>query len=144
MKRLATLADVDAVAAMGERFRATTGYRDTLAANPAQLAALATRLIDAPDGDVIVADVDGALVGMLALLVYAHHMSGERIAGELAWWVDPAHRGIGVRLLRAAEAWAQARGAVALQLIAPTPAVERLVERLGYTPVERTYQRRFA
>lgn len=144
MRRLATLADVDRIAEMGERFRASTVYRDTLAENRGQLAVLATRLIDSPDGDVLVVEQHGALVGMLALLAYPHHMSGERIAGELAWWVAPEARGCGVRLLRDGEAWARAQGAVYLQCIAPTPEVEGLLARLGYAPLERTYQRRLA
>jgi GNAT superfamily N-acetyltransferase len=47
-----------------------------------------------------------------------------------------------VRLLRDAERWARARGAEALELVAPNPRVELLYERLGYTPVERMFFRR--
>jgi GNAT superfamily N-acetyltransferase len=141
IRRPATLADVDAIVAMGARFLAQSVYRGHLADNPAQVRALAQQLIDAPHGDVLVVDADGTLVGMLALLAYAHHLSGEWVAGEVAFWIDPAYRGLGLRLLRDAERWARAHGAARLELIAPTPDVETLYTRLGYAPIERTYQR---
>lgn len=142
--RPATLADVNDIVAMGGRFRAQSVYRDRVADNPAQVRALTERMVSGPDSVVLVAeDVDG-LAGMLAILTFPHHMSGERIAGEVAWWVEPAKRGIGLRLLREAERWARAQGATAIQMIAPTPDVEAIYSRLGYEPIERTFQRRIA
>ena len=142
IRRPATLMDVEGIVGMGRRFMAQTVYRGKLADNPAQLRALATHLIESVDGDVIVAEDDSGLVGMIAVLAYTHHMSGERIAGEVAWWVEPTRRGIGIRLLKDAERWAREKGATHLQMIAPSNDVEALYERLGYEPVERTYQRR--
>ena len=139
--RAATLDDVDAIAALGQRFLAQSVYHGRLADNPTRVRALATQLIEAPAGEVFVAAADGALVGMLALVAYAHHLSGEWVAGEVAWWVDRDHRGLGLRLLRAAERWARTQGAIRFELIAPTPDVETLYARLGYVPVERTFQR---
>ena len=133
--RAATLDDVDAIAALGQRFLAQSVYHGRLADNPTRVRALATSLIEAPAGEVFVADVDGALVA------YAHHLSGEWVAGEVAWWVDRDHRGLGLRLLRAAERWARTQGAIRFELIAPTPDVETLYARLGYVPIERTFQR---
>jgi GNAT superfamily N-acetyltransferase len=140
-RRPATAADVDAIVAMGQRFLAQSVYRGHLADNPGQVRTLATSLIASPEGDVLVADDGDGLVGMLAIVAYPHHLSGEWVAGEVAFWVDPAARGIGLRLLRDAERWARAHGAARLELIAPTPEVERLYARLGYRPVERTYHR---
>jgi GNAT superfamily N-acetyltransferase len=142
--RLATLSDVDAIVAMGLAFLRQSDYRTHIAENPDQMRVLAHHLLNSPDGAFFVADHDGRLVGVLGIIAYAHHMSGERTAGELVWWVDPAKRGIGLRLLKAAEQWAKDQGAVTLQMIAPTEDVERLYTRLGFSPVERTYQRRIA
>ncbi|HMF95098.1 MAG TPA: GNAT family N-acetyltransferase [Vicinamibacterales bacterium] len=143
-RRPATLEDLDAIVAMGERFRSSSPiYATRLAANPDQMRALATRLITDPLGIILVAERDGALVGMLAALIYPHFLSGVRAAGELAWWVDPAARGtIGVRLLKDLERWARDLGAETLDMIAPSLRVERMYEHLGYEPIERTYQRR--
>ena len=153
--RAATLADVPALVAMGRRFRAETAYRDLLAESVPQLTAMATRLVEGPASVVLVAeggagdrDADaaaGALVGMIGLVVFPHHLSAERIAGEVMWWVDPAARGVGIALLTAAERWAAEAGAEAIHLIAPADAearLEPLYTRRGYQPFERAYQRR--
>lgn len=142
--REATAADLDRLVEMGEHFIDQSVYRTKLAKNAEQLRALAAQIIASPDGVVLVAEDADSLVGMLAAIVYAHHMSGERIAGEVAWWVEPSHRGVGLRLLRRVEQWAHEKGAVSLQMIAPTADVETLYQRLGFEPVERTYQRRLA
>jgi GNAT superfamily N-acetyltransferase len=57
------------------------------------------------------------------------------------WWVEPEHRGDGLRLLREAESRAKLANAKYMQMIAPTEAVETVYKRLGYQYVESTYQR---
>lgn len=133
--------DVPAIVRMGQRF-ARMVYGDKLADNPTQIAALAQQLMTSPDGALFVAEKGGAVVGMIGLLAYLHPMSGERIATEMAWWVEPEHRGIGMRLLKRAETWAVAQQALVFQMIAPTPDVERFYARVGFSKVETTYQRR--
>lgn len=140
--RLATLADVPTLTAMGQTFLSSL-YAGLLADNPAALATLASTLIGRDDSVVFVADDPHAgVVGMIAMMVYAHPMSGERVASELFWWVEPAHRGIGVKMLRQAQLWATARDAVLLQMIAPTPDVAAFYTRLGFQPVETTFLKR--
>lgn len=142
--RLATPADLDAIVTLGEHFLAESTYRPVLAKNPAQMRALATRLIETDDGDIFVAARDETLLGMFGAFVFAHPISGELVASEVFWYVDPVWRGVGLRLLYAAQRWARARGAVVLQLIAPTPDVATLYEKLGYIRIETLYQRRIA
>lgn len=129
---------------LGERFRSQTAYAATVAKSPESVRALATRMVSGADSVVFVAadPVVGDLVGMIAILQYAHYMSGVSKAIEVAWWVDPEARGIGLQLLREAERWARARGVESLELVAPNPRVELLYDRLGYVPVERMYTRR--
>lgn len=143
MIRDATPADLDAIVALGERFRTSTAYRLRVASTD-RVRELAASLMSAEDGLVLVAEAaTGDLVGLLAVIVHAQLFSGTRVAGEIAWWVDPDHRGaLGIRLLRAAEAWARRRGAETLEMIAPNGQVARIYERLGYVPVEQSYQRR--
>lgn len=143
MIRTATEADVPAIVEMGRAFIAAIYPRD-LSFNPDQIAQTARGLMAQPDGAVFVLEVMGAVVGMLAMIAFAHPLSGERIATELCWWVAPAHRGLGLRLLRRGERWAAERGAVILQLIAPTPSAARLYEHRGFHAVETSYQRRLA
>ncbi|MDQ3170236.1 MAG: GNAT family N-acetyltransferase [Acidobacteriota bacterium] len=142
MMRKATSDDVPRLVEMGHRFLSSTSYAGAIADNPDQMAATASMLIEHPHGCVLVAENEAhALVGMLGAIVYAHHISGESVCGEVFWWVEPEHRGVGVRLLRAIETWATGKGALKMQMIAPTPDVCVLYERLGYAPVETAYQR---
>lgn len=144
MVRPATGADVAQIVAMGERFIRETRYRDQIAGDPAAMAQSVENLIASDTGTVLVADTaDGALVGMLGGFVYVHPFSGERQACEAFWWVEPAHRGriTAIRLLMQFEQWARGQAATRLLMIAPTPDVERLYQRLGFVAVETTYQR---
>lgn len=145
MIRLATLADVPRLVSMGRHFIGEV-YPSDLAYNPAKIAEMAAGLIDSPDGDILVAlgGIAEVVVGMLALTAYDHPMSGERVVTEVCWWVEPSHRGIGIRLFKAAEQWATQHGARVFQMIAPSPAVARFYEHLGFKAIETTYQRRVA
>jgi GNAT superfamily N-acetyltransferase len=139
--RPATLADVPRLVAMG-RAQLVATYGDAVADAPDALAALATQLVTAPTAACFVAERDGDVVGMIGVVGYAHHLSGEPTAGEVMWWVEPDARGCGVALLKRAERWAAETGARTIQMIAPArhPVVGRLYERRGYVPVETTYQ----
>lgn len=141
--RPATEADIPRLVAMGERFISETAYRDRITNSPDAMWTLAERLLGGgEDATILVAERDGAVIGMIGLVAFAHHISGERFVGEVCWWVDPEARGsAGVRLLKAAEQWARERGAVALQMIAPTEHVAGIYQALGYTPVETTFQK---
>lgn len=140
--RPAAATDVPTVVAMAERFLRDTPYGAQLTSDPDRLAGFARRLLENPAGALYLAERDGAAIGMIALWTYEHPYSGDRIASELVWWVNPEHRGsAGVRLLRRAEAWAKAQGARALQMIAPSPRVAGFYEACGYEWVESSYQR---
>lgn len=139
--REATVDDVPALVAMGQRFRNETIYATRLPENTAQMGEIARRLIVEDNGHVLVVDRDGALVGTIGLLVFPHHFSGALTAAELFFWVNPEHRGHGVRLLRRAEQWARDRGATTMQMIAPTPEVGTLYTRLGYAALEVAYEK---
>jgi GNAT superfamily N-acetyltransferase len=81
---------------------------------------------------------------MLALAAVPHPVSGQDYAEELAWWVEPAHRGssIGPRLLAAAEAWCVQNKLGVLKMVAPAASdVGAFYVRRGYTLVESVYQK---
>lgn len=141
MIRAATTDDAARLHEMGQRFVAETAYRDIIAVDPERLAATIAHLLDNPNGAVLVSDEGGALTGMIAVLAYDHPFSGERTAFEVVWWVEPEARGAGVRLLKAAERWARDQGIRKMQMVAPNPRVGALYERLGYSPVEMSFQR---
>jgi GNAT superfamily N-acetyltransferase len=136
--REATPADLPGIQAMAAAFLASSRYRTLLTANAAQVADLVA-LVEAVGGLILVADVDGALCGLLALVVGPHPLTGELLAEELVWWVAPTARSarLGVRLLRAAEAWAVAQGVVWVLLVEPLPLeADSRYGRLGYTAIE--------
>lgn len=141
--RTAVAEDTPEIVAMAERFVAQTSYRNLIAIDPARVAETVRTLV-AGSGAIFVAQrAGGDLVGMIALTVYDHPFSGDRVVSELAWWVEPGNRGrVGLWLLKRAEQWANEVGAVWLQMIAPTPEVEQMYERLAFVPIERSYQRR--
>jgi GNAT superfamily N-acetyltransferase len=140
MIRHASLEDVPALVAMGGEFIASSSYCGRLGDSPEARAALMCRLVEDEAGLLLVLDHDGPR-GMLGMVLYPHPLSGETIAGELFWWVDPAHRGHGVALLREAEAWAREHGAVKVQMIAPNDRVARLYQARGYAPLEQVLQK---
>lgn len=135
--------DVSRLIDMGMRFLSETSYREIVAAKPERLADTILNIVNNPDGVILVADDDGRAVGMIAMLAYDHPFSGQRTAFEVAWWIEPEVRGngAGIALLRAAEDWARARDVKAMQMVAPTPEVGALYERLGYRAVETSFQR---
>ena len=141
MIRKALPADMDRLVAMGQRFASETEYSAFVTVDPARVAHSIVQVASSPDGVVLVSGSDASLTGMIAMLAYDHPYSGERTAFELEWWVEPEARGDGVRLLRAAEDWAREVGATKMQMVAPNGRVGALYSRLGYAPVETSYQR---
>lgn len=134
--------DVPDLVAMAERFVAATSYREHFTLDLAHLTNTVTMLVER--GGLFVAQgASGDLIGLIAIHVFQHPFTGVTMASELAWWVEPHHRGrTGLALLKHAEAWAKAQGAEWLHMVAPTPEVEQMYERMHFRPVERSYQRR--
>lgn len=137
MIRLATVADIPRMVEMGRRFRNESTYNKYLADNPEKMAELGEKLV-AVDG-ILVAEHDGKLTGMLGYIVHEHFISGEKVAGEVFWWVEK--RGDGLALLREMEKRARAVGAKYIQMIAPSQRVARLYTIMKFDFVESTYQR---
>jgi GNAT superfamily N-acetyltransferase len=141
MIRRALPEDMDRLIAMGQRFVEETSYRDLIRIDPRRLADTIFNVVTSPDGAVFISGSDATVTGMIAMVAYDHPYSGDRTAFELVWWVEPEARGEGVRLLRAAEQWAREVGALRIQMVAPDERVGTLYQRLGYAPVETSYQR---
>lgn len=143
--RPATHADTDRLVELGARFLAGTAYGQLVAFVPTQLRALIAHVLRL--GVVFVAEVDGRLEGLLAIVALEHPMSGERYAEELAWWVEPAFRGssIGPRLLRAGESWTRENGLAMLKMVAPADTdVGAFYARRGYVAIETSWVKRLA
>ena len=145
--RAATTADLETLVEMGRRFLQTTQYRDRIADDPAHVRRLADLILHAGrHGRIVVAERDGALVGMIWGLLIVHPLLNIALGTEVVWWVEPAARGSGAgrALFTALEAWAQAEGAVAMQFTAyRDEQLERVYRRYGYVPQEIVFEKRF-
>lgn len=142
MIRFATHDDMARCVEMGRAFAKESGIEE-IGFDEASAIHTLTLLIDSADGCLLVAE-DNGLYGMAAALSYPHYMShSTKVAQELFWWVEPAKRGgiVGVRLLRALEAWAKEAGCKTLTMIClplDNPA-ERIYTKTGYRPLERGF-----
>lgn len=133
---------------MGERFHEEAGMGEFAPFSRIDCASMLLNLIESDGGILLVAEANGALIGMAGGLVYPFYFNTAHITGqEVFWWVHPDHRkGPGRALLEALEAEAKARGCeswsmVALASVAPE-AVGRLYRRRGYRPSEQSYIKR--
>lgn len=84
-------------------------------------------------------------VGTLGCVVYPDPYDGELVAAEMFWWVMPAARGHGLRLLSAYESYCASRNVKRNSMIhltskEATP-LSRLYERRGYKNTETFYWR---
>lgn len=125
---------------MGQRFLTTGPYASRIQNSPEQMERVIQQLMEHEGGLVLVADLEGWVGGMILVFLHQHPLSGEVFASELCWWVEPEVRGrTGLYLLTHAEVWAQEHGARAIHMVAPSPEIAGLYERLGYDLLEMTY-----
>lgn len=144
MIREATVEDRDDIVEMAAHFIEQTRYSQVLGApNREQLWFIVTKVVDEL-GVILLAEVEGRAVGMLAIAALAHPFTGELYGDELCWWVEPEHRqgSVGPRLLVAGEEWATRKGLSVLKMVAPAGSdIGMHYERRGYSQVETVYQK---
>lgn len=145
MIRIAIEDDVPRIVEMSRKFYATTSYAQHAPMDDDAVAQLARQLMDSV---MLVAEVDGKVVGMVGLVV-APFMFNHSInaAYEVVWWVDPEAQGTGVgkQLLAAIDNACIARGAsivVMVTLASSPPQAGALYERAGYVHSETSYTKR--
>jgi GNAT superfamily N-acetyltransferase len=137
--RQATLDDVPRLVELGREFITSSRYRSALRPNPDAMGMLAAKLIEAPHGLVLVSEAGGAVTGMIGVIATFHPMSGDSVMSEMFWYVTPVARGHGVRLLKAAEAWAKSHDIKQAIMISPTKKVSAFYRRVGYSKLEEQY-----
>jgi GNAT superfamily N-acetyltransferase len=101
--------------------------------------------IEDDSGAVLVAELDGEVVGVCQLIVFRHLQARGGLCAEIeSVHVHPAHRshGIGTTLMRAAIEQAQALGCYRVQLTSNEVrhAAHRFYQRLGFTPSHRGFK----
>jgi GNAT superfamily N-acetyltransferase len=107
-----------------------------------------TRLagFEGPDGAVLVADLDDRPLGFIALRAVPRFEHDDAFVRILALVVDPGarERGVGHRLMAAAEAFAAERAAAFVEVTAGRhrPEAKQLYEALGYDGTLTAYLRK--
>ena len=129
--------DAESIAALLTEEGSPTGPSDVLA----RLAGF-----EAPNGSVLVADLDDRPLGFIALRVVQRFEHDDAFVRILALVVDPSarERGVGHRLMVAAEAFAAEHDAAFLEVTAGRhrPDARQLYEALGYDATLTTYLRK--
>ena len=141
--RLATIEDAAVLTAMGRDFLKYSEYRNLQVTDEEIQAGIAGVIANEMS---FVAEIDGQIVGfILGIIGPMWFVQRVRIAVELAWWVDPAHRNTtaGVRLLKAFESHATNMGvqyiAMSDLVVQGDTPVARLLGRMGYIVTERMH-----
>lgn len=139
MIRPATHEDLPRIVEMGKQFIEDV-YPAAITFSPEHLTDLGGKLIDGT-GMLSVAEYCGRIIGFVAVIVVTQPMSGETIAVELTWWVDPDMRGgrAAILLFEEAKKWGRSKGATRLQMVAPSDKVCRFYEKIGGVRAEVAY-----
>ncbi len=136
-------ADLERVFEMGVAFLVSApDYSAIVEWTPEKVEELTRFLVLGDTNRVLVLErADGAIVGMLAIAITANLWGNGTIAEEVAWWVEPGHRGrSGLKLLGVGEDWARQEGALVLRMVAPRGSqIGTVYERRGYIPLESIY-----
>jgi GNAT superfamily N-acetyltransferase len=132
--------------AMGAAFHEEAGYAAEFPFDPVSFAHTIASL--APAGLVMVAEIDGEVVGMGAIdvapVITNHHVS---IAREVFWYVRPQHRkGIGRKMFNALELLASNHGADFFDAVAEegkrSAALARIYRAASLNPAEIVFRKR--
>lgn len=104
----------------------------------------AQALLKSPD---VIAFVDPGRAHLLATVVRSTYHPEDVLCRVSTVWVRPEHRGkgIGVRLIRAAEAAADVRGARPFLIDSNLRLIDagEMYQRMGYAPVQVLYERQY-
>ena len=132
MIRRCTEADIPFVMELGRRFADDAGVTDQVGWDDACVSGLLRVMI----AEHILLRGERSIIGGL---VFPHPFSGRKVFQEMFWRSEGG--GEGVRLLAEAERMAREMGAErALMLAIDTmPDIDRLYQRRGYVPAERSY-----
>ena len=141
--REAELADLDALVDLSLRVAAGSAAQAGVRADAAHVRSFVELALRNPHGIGVVAEDEGGVVGLCAFSIYPHMLSGELIAGQLCWWVDPEHRGAlrGIRHLEATTAVCEAKGATLMQIQSADSQIHRVLVGLGYQKADTIYER---
>lgn len=139
MIREATLDDVPRIIALGQQIHAASTYQNT-PFNPNAVSLKAVMMIRRDFSTILLAEQDGAPVGILPAWISPSFFSNELIACEQVIYVSPEYRRYrhGIALIRAYVAWAKLNNAQDIRIgniggMTDDDNYGRLLARLGFT-----------
>jgi len=143
--RFATKEDVIPLAILGKQFTKESKNSKLFGWNMQKVYDSLFNIIDRDDFCVICLVNDAEVVGMLIALVTPCFFSDVSQAVEIAWYIDPDHRGtrVALKMINEYERWAKEAGAVCTNMInlevLNGDKVARMYNKRGYTLVENTF-----
>lgn len=146
MLKLATPADEDVLFSLIANFFNGTQYSSELF-DETKIRHLIRYCSDLskPESTLIVWVDNDEVVGLIAGQITEHVFNSNRVATELAWWVEPRFRKTEAahQLLGAFEYWAEMNRCTRVQMLSLqndySKALERFYKRQGYVPAETSY-----
>jgi len=143
--RPATREDVPRIVEMAEQFYATTSYPGFAPLEKVSAAGLA--IITMEHGVLLAVEHEGYVCGMVSLSFEPFTFNvNVLVANEIAWWLDPEVRGLGIatELLASMEDACRAKGinVIRMALMANSPAqAAAIYERMGYVHTDSHYMK---
>lgn len=109
--------DIEALLALAKEMHAESPRYSLLRFSADKVTGLFRRLIDSPDGLLLVADSGGEISGAIAAMVTPHWFSDDLVSTDIGLFMLPRHRGgmTAVRLMRGYIEWAKFKGALQIQ-----------------------------
>lgn len=94
---------------------------------------------------ILIAEAGDTILGGIGGLFYNNPNTGDKVLTEAFWFVDPEHRGQGIKLLKSLENWAiqnqVAQMGICHFVHLNAEALNNLYLRLGFEPVEVFYRK---
>jgi GNAT superfamily N-acetyltransferase len=143
--RKALAKDLDRIVELGMRSLEDGPYAGIIKKDPKQAMQTALSVLAAQAGEILLyEDDDERVIGLLAFVIYPQIFTGESVANELMWYVEPDRRagGAGTKLLWAAEEEAKKMGAQYFGVTSPTDGVSAVYKRFGYQQIETAFLKR--
>jgi GNAT superfamily N-acetyltransferase len=137
--KIATHEDFDTIYEMAMHFLEASPYKD-LGDKDTIAVLIGDILNSAPSERIIVFSEGGFIVGAVTPFLFGPY----RLATEVAWWVEPEHRGNGegLKLLEAFEYWAKnVAQAKLISMSSLDKTVEKYYRKSGYKLYERAYMK---
>ena len=143
MIRPAAIEDLDRVVPLCRHFEQLS---PRLRFEPRVFLAIWSAFLGSGQGAIFLLEDAGQVVGAIAGVAYPEPYAGERVCQEFFWWTEPSHRGRGLALYKALQAWAREQQCVELRMGQLTDVLagklSRFFQREGFTAIEVLYSKR--